>query len=284
MTAVTLEAAVRDGAFRLHAVAGHAAQIEARALLLDCLEFDDYAELLAKRSEELPAAAALRFEKHLTARAGGKPIAYILGWREFYGHRFRTTPAALIPRPETECLVTAALHHLVGAESARVLDLGTGCGAIGISVALACPKALLFLTDVDRETLALAEQNAATHKADNVRFFQGDWYAAVVKAAPFDLIISNPPYVNDDDIHLQEGDVRFEPPLALRGGVDGLAALKRVIHEAPKYLRRGAVLMVEHGYDQAERVQDLFAVAGFCGIRRLTDLAGIERGILAVLP
>ena len=260
------------------------AAVSARALLLDCLGFDDYAEILAKGNEPLPADVASRYEEHLQQRQDGQPVAYILGWREFYSRRFRTTPAALIPRPETEHLVTAALWHLPLGDKARVLDLGTGCGAIGISIALERPQVNVLMTDVDDKTLVLAKHNASNHKIRNATFCRADWYEAVKDEPPMDIIISNPPYVADDDRHLQRGDLRFEPPLALRGGADGLAALKRIIGDAPKHLRRGGLLLVEHGFDQADKLQPLFAEAGFCGMRRLCDYANLERVMLGALP
>lgn len=278
-------AAVESGAVaKAGAAVESGAAIEARALLLDCLGFDDYGEILAKSGETAPPAALARYEEHLRQRKAGHPVAYILGWREFYGRRFRTTPAALIPRPETEHLVAAALWHLPPGGKARVLDLGAGCGAIGISIALERPQSQIQMTDVDEQALLLAKQNAGNHNIHNATFRRADWYEAVKDEAPMDMIISNPPYVADDDGHLHRGDLRFEPPLALRGGADGLAALTRVIGEAPKHLRRGGLLLVEHGFGQADKLQMLFAAAGFCGLSRRRDYADLERVMLGALP
>lgn len=279
-------AAVRWGAAQLAAaLPGVPHALEARALLLDALGLEEYAALLAQEDAALPAAAGETFRKHIAARCTGEPVAYILGWREFYGRRFVTTPAALIPRPETETLVEAALAHLP--ESARVLDLGCGCGAIGICIALAKPQCALTLTDVSSESVALARANAARHKAENIQFACGDWYAPlgeVAQASRFHMVVSNPPYVAADDAHLQRGDLRFEPPLALVGGADGLVALAQVVGHAPAVLQRGGVLLVEHGNTQAAAVRQLFAAAGFCGVRTLHDLSAQPRVTLAVLP
>lgn len=288
----TIGAAVRWGAAQIAAALPEVnALLEARALLLDCLPFDDYATLLAQDAAPLPAEAAAQYPRHIAARAAGQPVAYILGWREFYGRKFKTTPAALIPRPETETLVEAALHHLPAA--AHVLDLGAGCGAIGISIALTQPQSVVTLTDVSEDTLALARENAARLKTTNTRFACGDWYAPLndlhAPGAPdgqsrFNLIVSNPPYVAADDEHLRRGDLRFEPPLALVGGADGLAALSTVVGNAPRALVRGGVLLVEHGNTQAAAVRAQFAAAGFCGIRTLPDLSAQPRVTFAVLP
>lgn len=278
----TIGGAMRRGEMALAQNA--AAAVEAKALLLDCLGFDDAAEMLARAKDPLPAAAEMCFERRLRRRTAGEPVAYILGWREFYGRRFWTTPAALIPRPETEHLVAAALCYLPAAQQSRVLDLGAGCGAIGITLAKERPQCKIVMSDVAGDALLLARRNAETRGADNVEFRRASWYAAVRDEPPMDVIVSNPPYVADDDAHLRRGDLRFEPPLALRGGEDGLAALARVVGGAPRHLRRGGVLLVEHGLGQAGGLQRIFADAGFCGMARLRDAAGLERVMLGVLP
>lgn len=283
--AMSIAAAVGWGAAQI--AGGSAANIhrlEARALLLDCLALDDYAALLARADEPLPASAAARYARQVAARAAGQPVAYILGWREFFGRRFKTTPAALIPRSDTESLVEAALHYLPPNDAARVLDLGAGCGAIGISIALRRPRCRVTMTDVSADSLELARDNAALHKV-SVECLRGDWYQPLRAAGrAFDVIVSNPPYVAEDDAHLRQGDLRFEPPLALVAGDNGLAALAQVIGKAPAALRRGGALLVEHGGQQAAAVRTQFAAAGFCGIRTLPDLSAQPRVTLAVLP
>lgn len=284
----TIGAAARRGAARLRAAESPSPDVDARALLMDCLGFEEAGWLLARAHCAVPEAAATRFEGYVALRCEGWPVAYIVGWREFFGRRFMTTRAALIPRPETELLVEAALAHLPET-GGRVLDLGAGCGAIGISVALARPRCRVLLTDVCEETLALARRNAARLRARNARFARGDWYAALeaeaeVPGGGFDAVVCNPPYVAADDAHLRRGDLRFEPSLALVGGADGLAALSEVVARAPRVLRPGGVLLVEHGAGQAAAVRALFARAGFCGMAGLRDLAGWPRVMLAVRP
>ena len=281
---VTVGEAVRLGREQLRVVAGAGAAIEARALLLGALGGEDYGGLVAREERVLDDGEAAVFRDFLGQRREGRPVAYILGWREFYGRRFRTTPVALIPRPETEGLVEMALAYLTPPATARVLDLGTGCGAIGLCVALERREASVWLTDFDERTLALARENAARCRVGNVRFACGNWFEAVAADCPFDVVVCNPPYIAEEDDHLRRGDLTFEPRLALVGGCDGLAALRAVVGGAPGCLRRGGVLMVENGFDQAAAVAGLFVEAGFCGIRQQDDLAGISRITVGVLP
>lgn len=285
-TAETIDAAARRGG-RMLAAASSAnaatAALDARALLLDACGFDNYTQLLAHGDETLTTAAAKKYDEYLSARAAGQPIAYILGWRAFYKHRFRTTAAALIPRPETEHLVETALAHLPRIGDKAVLELGTGTGAVGISIALARPLAQVLMTDVSQNTLDLASINKRQHKTDNARLLLSDWYANIPASEKMDMIISNPPYIADNDRHLQEGDLRFEPPLALQGGADGLQPLQMIIQNAPQHLKRGGILIVENGHEQAAAVFQLFAQAGFCGVSNIKDLNGHHRVTFGVL-
>lgn len=272
------------GALLAAAAAKLGAPIEARALMLDCLGLPDYAGLLAREDGPINAAAKAKFEGYVRLRQSGHPVAYILGRREFFGLSFLTTPAALIPRPETEQLTEAALAHLPPGDALPVLDLGAGCGAVGITIAKHRPLCNVLLADVAEDTLQLARQNAKQLGAENVRFRLGDWFGAARDEPPFSCIVCNPPYIADDDWHLAAGDLRFEPPLALQGGRDGLRAMTKVIGGARRHLRRGGVLLLEHGHDQKAAAQRLFADAGFCGIRAMKDYAGTDRIMLAVNP
>jgi len=209
-------------------------------------------------------------------RLTGEPMPYILGVREFMGHDFHVSPAVLIPRPETELLVETAVAIVRGRDGATVLDLGTGSGAISVSIALACPDARVVATDLSAEALRVARKNARDLGA-NVEFHQGSWYQALPLGKVFDLIVSNPPYIPVGDPHLSQGDLRFEPDMALCDELDGLQAYREIMAGAPGHLRPGGSLYVEHGWDQAGPVCDLLRQAGFREVHSLPDLAGILR-------
>jgi release factor glutamine methyltransferase len=232
--------------------------------------------LLANADETLTASAADRFRQLVARRTAGEPIAYLVGNREFYSLDLTVTPDVLIPRPETEHLVDAALDSLRAAEGHRsVLDLGTGSGAIAIAIARNHPDATVVAIDVSSAALRVAETNARRQGVD-IELIRSDWYEAI-GARRFDIIVSNPPYVRADDPHLESGDVRFEPRVALVSGGDGLAAIRRIVAGAPAQLADGGRLLFEHGYDQGEVARRLLEMAGFTGIRTFVDLAGHER-------
>ena len=255
---------------------GNIAHIEARALLRHRLQMSD-AELLTRGEQPIAETAARDFAADIARRLSGEPMAYIVGHREFMGLNFITTPAALIPRPETEELTEAAIWHLPPDTRRQVLDIGTGCGAIGLSIALKRLRCEVKLAEYDNNALALARQNAATLGA-RAAFCRSDWYAGI--SGRFHLIVSNPPYVQENREELKA--LRYEPILALCGGADGLRALAAVIVGAPQHLHAGGVLIVEHGYDQQKETRRLFAEAGFCGIRCLRDIGGQPRITLGV--
>lgn len=251
---------------------------EARILLMHVLGVSR-TWLIAHDTDTVDAAVAARFTVLAQRRIGGEPIAYLVGWREFMGHVFKVSPAVLIPRPETELLVETGLASIEGIRAPRVLDLGTGSGAIAISLALARPDAEVIATDASGSALAVARTNA-TMLGARVSFCRGDWWTALDdndRGTGFDLIVSNPPYIASRDAHLGQGDLRFEPPGALTDYADGLAALRTIVTQAPAYLRPGAALWLEHGYDQAQAVRNLLAEAGLQGAQSHRDLAGIER-------
>lgn len=232
--------------------------------------------LLAHDTDPLDPQVAAAYEALLARRLAGEPMAYLLGHREFMGHRFRVTPDVLIPRPDTEVLVETALECVAGVAGPAVLDLGTGSGAIAISIALARRDARVMASDVSAAALAVAAGNAWELTA-SVRFVEGSWYGAVPAGEGFDLIVSNPPYVASDDPHLDQGDLRFEPRGALTDGAGGLEDLGRIVAGAGRHLKPGGALWMEHGWDQAQAVRDLLAEAGFEDVRSRQDLAGIER-------
>lgn len=249
-------------------------RLESRLLLMQVTGFSP-ARLIGYPELELTAQQEAAYHGLAERRLAGEPVAYLLGEREFYGRPFRVSPAVLIPRPETEHLVEAALAR-VGRGPARVVDLGTGSGAIAVTLALEAPEWQVSAVDVSDAALTVARGNA-TLLAAGVEFYQGSWYAPLPETAVFDLIVSNPPYIAGDDHHLGEGDVRFEPRLALTDHADGLACLRAIASDAPRRLLPGGWLMVEHGYDQGDAVRELFQAAGLVEVETLPDLAGLDR-------
>ena len=230
--------------------------------------------LIAHDDETLPTESADRFKDWVSRRERGEPVAYILGWREFYGHRFSVAPGVLIPRPETELLVEEGLAAVASLVSPRILDLGTGSGCIAISLALARSDAQVYAVDFSAQALTIATANADALGA-KVTFIRSDW-ADALSERDFDLIVSNPPYIAPDDEHLGQGDLRFEPRNALAAADAGLADLRRIVDAAADLLKPGATLLCEHGWDQAGSVRELVVAKGFTPVQ-YPDLAGIVR-------
>jgi len=249
------------------------ARVEIQYLLQQVLH-TSRAKLLAYPDYTLQASERLRYQGLLQRRLAGEPIAYILGEREFYGLRFKVTPATLIPRPETELLVELALERLP--QGGRVLDLGTGCGAIALSIAHARPDVEVTAVDASTQALEVTQENARQLKLCNVHCLRSEWFSALA-GERFDLIVSNPPYIAEGDSHLQQGDLRFEPRSALASGADGLDDIRIIIRQAKDYLVPGGWLLFEHGYDQASRARELLQAGGFNAVFSARDLAGIER-------
>lgn len=234
--------------------------------------------LYAYPEHELTLEQKKNFDLLCTRRTNGEPIAYILGKKEFWSLELTINQNVLIPRPETETLVEVALSRL-GREPAIVADLGTGSGAIAIALAHERPNWTVVATDVSEEALKLARHNARQLQLKNIEFYCGDWGGALPRKK-FDLIISNPPYIAQNDPHLQQGDVRFEPKIALEAG-DGLSELQKIIIQAKEYLKIGGLLMLEHGYDQSEKVQNLLQQNKYQNITPHKDLANIYRIVVA---
>ena len=248
---------------------------EAKLLLAHVLG-RDRAWLAAHADEAVTAEQAKAFDALARRRRDGEPVAYLIGRREFYGLDLEITPDVLIPRPETELLVELALARLPADREIRVLDLGTGSGAVALAIATARRKAQVVGTDVSSPALGLAARNAARLGIANVSFVESDWFEALPRER-FDLVAGNPPYVAAGDPHLLEGDLRHEPQQALTSGGDGLNAIRAIVAAAPAHLAHGGWLLLEHGHDQAEAVSALFHDAGFADAGAARDLAGILR-------
>jgi release factor glutamine methyltransferase len=267
-----LDQALRVAAGRLP---GPDARHEAEHLLLHVLG-RDRAWLFAHGDDALPAESAAAFEDLLARRMVGEPLAYLLGQRGFWTLDLQVSPATLIPRPETERLVELALARLPPDHALRVADLGTGSGAIALAIASERPLAQLVATDISAEALGVAGANAQANGIANVAFRHGSWLAPLA-GERFDLIASNPPYIAEDDPHLAQGDLRFEPPSALSSGTDGLDAVRAIVLAAPDHLVPGGWLLLEHGWDQGAPVRALLMARGFIDVATETDLEHRDR-------
>ena len=232
--------------------------------------------LISHESDALEANQQDGFEALLQRRLNGEPMAYILGSRDFYGLQLKTTPATLIPRPDTETLVEAALAKIPHNASLNILDLGTGTGAVALAIASQRLQTKVIAVDASLEALKVATENAQSLNLSNVRLIESNWFSAL-GSEKFDVIVSNPPYIAKDDEHLKQGDLRFEPLSALASGVDGLDDIRKIIQDAPDYLNPNGWLMLEHGYNQAHAVAALLNARGFSKVAHAKDIAGTLR-------
>lgn len=217
------------------------------------------------------------FNQLVQRRAQGEPVAHLIGQQAFWSITLQVTADTLIPRPETELLVEKALEQIPQDATWRIADLGTGSGAIALALAKERPACQVFASDSSMAALKVAQENARLNQIENVAFQHGDWLAALADDARFDMIVSNPPYIKNDDPHLQQGDVRYEPPGALQAGAEGLDDLQRIITDALPHLKPGGWLLLEHGYDQEKAVLRLLQQAGYEQIEDYPDLAGQPR-------
>ena len=222
----------------------------------------------------------ITFTDLLKQRLEGKPVAYLTGQRGFWSLDLKVTADTLIPRPDTELLVTLALEKLKA--DMWVIDLGTGTGAIALSLASEQPKANILAMDFSLAALNVAKQNASHNNLNNVLFWQGNWLMAIAENS-LDMVVSNPPYIETNDPHLSQGDVRFEPMSALVSGVDGLADIRQIVIQSQRCLKSSGWLLVEHGYHQAQQVQQLFLDAGFFNVSSQKDYGGNDRVVLGQL-
>jgi release factor glutamine methyltransferase len=229
----------------------------------------------------LDGATLTAFNALIEERKSGTPIAYITGYRDFWSLRLKVTPDTLIPRADTELLVETALTLKNVEKPCDVIDLGTGTGAIALSLANECPSWRITATDINPKTLAVAKENAQTLELA-VSFKESAWFDAINDR--YDLVISNPPYIESDDPHLQQGDLRFEPAGALASGQDGLDDIRRLVQQALKHLKKDGYLLLEHGYQQAEAVRRLMTETGYIEIETHQDIEDRDRVTLGKIP
>ena len=292
---MTIKAALHDAQTALAKLVNISeAKLEAQLLLQHVLNVNR-AWLIAHQNDALEANIHAAYRALINRRINGEPIAYILGVREFYGLNLKVTPATLIPRPDTETLVEAALAKIPLQKNLTICDLGTGSGAIALAIAKHRPLAQVTAVDASENALKIAQENAHNLQITNVEFTLSNWFDAL-KNQRFDVVVSNPPYIAEGDKHLSSGDLPWEPISALVPGQpfpledknaekeDGLSAIKHIISDAPNYLKPHGWLMLEHGYNQAEQVTDLLAQAGFGQIETQKDLGGNNRVTLGMMP
>ncbi len=257
------------------------ARLDARILVGHAMTADR-AWLIAHDQDTPTHTQCLAVESLISRREKGEPVAYILGKREFYGRKFKVDPEVLIPRPETELLVETALERLPKSKPLEVLDIGTGSGCIAVTLALESPLWSVTAVDFSSPALQIAKENAQRLGA-HIQFIQSDLYAEL-GGQRFDLIVSNPPYIAQEDPHLRQGDVRFEPRAALTSGMDGLDAIRAIATAAPRFLKPEGLFLVEHGFEQGAACRHIFECNGFQGVSSHRDLAGLERITEGRLP
>ena len=258
----------------LRAASGRVARTDARILLSSVLDAPKES-FIAHPEREVSDADERRFLSILEKAAAGCPIPYLTGLQAFWSRDFLVTSAVLIPRPDTETVVETALSLMGSVPNPRILELGTGSGCIAVTIALERPDATVHATDASPEALAVAKQNAERLDAARIRFSLGNWLEAVPADALYDLIVSNPPYIEPGDEHLEA--LKYEPIDALTDGVDGLSDIREIASNARSHLTPGGYLVLEHGYDQGEAVRSILQACGFASCRTVRDLGGNER-------
>ena len=252
-----------------------AAALEAEILLGYCLQ-KNRAYLRTWPEIHLNIIVSTQYQQLLLRRQQGEPIAYLTGHKEFWDLRLRVTPAVLIPRPETEHLVELALERIPSDAQWQIADLGTGSGAIALAIAKERPRCQITAIDVSADAIEIARQNAVQNQILNLSFQIGSWFEALTNKR-FDVIAANPPYIAENDPHLHQGDLRFEPSRALSAKANGLEDLRHIVSHAPRYLIGPGWLLLEHGYQQGDAVTTLLKEHGFSQVRCHADYAQLER-------
>lgn len=270
----SIKSVLRDAADSL-ALISDSALLDAEILLCQALN-QSRSHLRAWPDKQLQPEQIKAFKALLAQRRQGTPIAYITGNREFWSRDFQVSPDVLIPRPDTELLIELSLNLIPADKSVKIIDLGTGSGIIAITLAAERPHAQISATDFSLAALRIAQINAEKHRINSIQFYHSNWFANVPDAQ-FDLIASNPPYIAEDDAHLQQGDVRFEPQSALSSPEQGLADIKTIAGAARNYLKPGGHLLIEHGYNQQQQAQTLFKNLHYDNVQTYKDLSGQPR-------
>ncbi len=273
--------AIRNAAAQFESISD-SARLDAEVLLAECLQ-KSRSYLYSWPEKTLSEPDWLCFQDLIKQRMKPTPVAYLLGHREFYSLNFMTTPAALVPRPETELLVDLSLQLCAHLDHPRVLEMGTGSGAISVALLKQRVGIDLLTTDISADCLNLARQNADMHDV-RLNCIESNWYQNLHGQTPFDLIISNPPYIAAEDPCLCRGDLPAEPSLALTPGQSGLEAIEKIVRGAGEYLRKGGFIMFEHGHDQAPPSRELLEQSGFQSIRNIHDYNNLPRVSYAQLP
>ncbi len=267
----TIAALLREAGKQLET---ESSRVDAELLLGFVLQKNN-AWLMAHGDDELPDESHRKFSSLLDRRKAGEPIAHIIGSRGFWTLDLAVTADTLIPRPETELLVELAISKCLPYKKLRVLDLGSGTGAIALAIATECKNAEVIAVDKSAAAIGVAQGNARVNNLP-VEFKLSDWFSAL-ENQKFDLVVSNPPYIPEQDPHLSQGDLRFEPLSALVSGVDGLDDIRKIISQAPNHCLPKAWLMIEHGFDQGEAIRTLFSNAGFSNVETVQDLEQRDR-------
>lgn len=227
--------------------------------------------------QSIPWNAGELLSSLLQKRLSGEPVAYLTGSREFWSLDIKVNSDCLIPRPETELLVEWALAQIPDNSELRILDLGTGSGAIALAIASERPTCKITAIDQSAACIDLARSNAEKHKLRNIKWIQSDWFSALPQRQIYDLILSNPPYVSEQDPLLNQGDVAKEPRAALTSGVDGLVDIRQILMQSHRYLKSSGAIGLEHGFMQSEEVRKLLNTHNFYNVKSLVDLVGHER-------
>ena len=266
-------------------------KVDAKALLAHLIDKHlnwPKSTLISRDTDELPQPLLEEWIVLEKQRAKGHPVAYLIGKKEFFNIELKVAPGVLIPRPETELLVELVIEHVQvsGKKTSRILDLGTGSGAIGLALSKNLPNSQVTCVDVSAEALKIAQENARLLNLNSVKFIQSNWLDDLAISLPaeeclFDVIVSNPPYIRHDDIHLSQGDLRFEPLSALTDDHDGLMAYRSIFKEAVAFLNPSGLILVEHGFDQSKEVCELLQEQNYINIKAHQDLAGIWRAASA---